>query len=153
MLRICLSDPLPTGSIISTPIFQPQFFFFQVLAPGLYVYRGERWENCHCDPLPTGQYMELWSKGKISERMSCEELAIFFLNLSYMAHIRRNHWIYWMLLKIANTIISFEVPVLIRFEVTGSLGWRTSLLGLFNPKLQPWTFQSQTFQPTFQPWG
>ena len=33
-------------------------------------------------------------KGKISERMSCEELAIFFLNLSYMAHIIQNHSTY-----------------------------------------------------------
>ena len=34
---------------------------------------------------------QMFVKGRISERMGCEELDIFFTNLAYFSHIRQNH--------------------------------------------------------------
>ena len=35
--------------------------------------------------------VKLSVKTRVSERMSCEELAIYFTNLAFTAHIRQNH--------------------------------------------------------------
>ena len=38
----------------------------------------------------TPQQPQIYKQVRISERMSCKELAVFFANLAYIAHIRQN---------------------------------------------------------------
>ena len=42
-------------------------------------------------PLQNEADVSSYPSGRISERMSCKELAIFITNIAHISHIRQNH--------------------------------------------------------------